>query len=173
MSIIHSSESKFVKFVLYKPHERYRKNKEYSLGDVVYDGGVYYEYANASSVSGTSLSDVTYWTPSASRPRYDTTAIVGMIIVLYFKGSRNAVAMYSLNPSGGFLTIDDTDSALSEYSIELSRTLTQKKKEGVLCAEIKLTETSVGAVDGVQTTIISDISIAEINSPITEFISVP
>jgi hypothetical protein len=171
--IIHNSENKFVQFTLYKPYSRYQREKEYSLGQIAWNDGVYYEYANATPKAGAALSDVVYWTALANKPRYDTIAITGMIIVLYYKGSRNVVAMYSLVAFAGFKDIDGTNAAQSEYTIELTQTLTEKKKEGVLMAEIKLIENNANAETGESTTIISDIHVSEINSPITEFISVP
>ena len=170
--MINNSEDKLINFTLYRAHENWRVDKTYTLNELVWHDGKYYEYIFATPTSGIALTNATYWTLLAERKRFDTTNISGIVIVLYFKGSRNIIKKYSLNALAGYSAIDDTDKANSIYSIIILSAETVNLKEGILLAEIKIKETTVGVGSGFMNTIISDIPIAEINAPITEYIAV-
>lgn len=172
--MIHNSEDKYITFTLRKSVESFNVNHEYTNGDNVWYANAYWEFVSVTNKIGSTPSDTNAdWTLLTSAPIYDTTNIDGLVIVLYYKGSRNIIEKYSLNTSAGYLPIDDANASAGKYIIELSSAVTTKKKEGVLLAEIKIRENIVGYTGGDFNTIISDVVIAEVNTPITEFIAVP
>ena len=172
--MIHNSEDKLIKITLYKPSPVYRKDSRYSLGNVVWFMGRYWEFTGVSPSQGSEpLETNTNWTALNSRPVIDTSTISGMVIVLYFQGERKIFAKYSLNSDPAFLDIDGTDSAEGIYKFYLLSDVTTGKKEGTICAEIKLSQGDAGAPAGRLKTIASDIPIAQINTPLTEYIDIP
>ncbi len=172
--MIHNSEDKAIKITLYKPSVVYRKDMLFKTGQITWHSGGYWEFTGVTPAQGSEPSATnTNWTKQDSRPIMDTSSISGMIIVLYFKGERKIFAKYSLNTATGYEAIDDTDSAEGVYKFYLLSTVTEKKKEGIILAEIKLAQGGVGAPAGRLKTIASDIFIAEINTPLTEFIDIP
>jgi hypothetical protein len=172
--MIHNSEDKFITFTLRRKVDSFNPNTEYTNGDYVWYANAYWEFVSITNAIGSIPSDInTDWTLLASAPIYDTADIDGMVIVLYYKGSRNVIEKYSINASVGYKSIDVTNASQGKYVIELSSASTTKKKEGVLLAEIKIREVIAGYTGGDFNTIISDVVIGEVNTPITEFISVP
>jgi hypothetical protein len=172
--MIHNSEDKFITFTLRKSVQSYNASVEYTNGQCVWYNNAYWEFISVTNKIGSVPSDTNAdWSLLSSAPIYDTTNIDGMVIVLYYKGSRNIVAQYSLNASVGYNTIDATNGSQGIFVIELSSPTTLKKKEGVLLAEIKIRENIAGYSLGDFHTIVSDVVIAEVNTPITEFVSVP
>lgn len=172
--MIHNSEDKFITFTLRKSVDAYNVNHEYTNGDCVWFANAYWQFVSltnaiASTPSNTNLD----WLMLSSAPIYDTTNVDGMVIVLYYKGSRNIIEKYSINSLAGYKPIDVTNASQGKYVIELPSSTTTKKKEGILMAEIKIREIIAGYTGGDFNTIVSDIAISEINTPITEFISVP
>lgn len=172
--MIHNSEDKLIKITLYKPSVVYRKDLLFSLGKITWHGGSYWEYVGVTPSQGSEPSVTNAnWNKLDSKPIMDTSSISGMIILLYFKGERKVVAKYSLNTATGYSVINDDDSDEGIYKFYLLSSQTLNKKEGVLLAEIKLAQGDVGAPAGRLNTIATDIFIAEVNSPISEFIDIP
>lgn len=172
--MIYNSEDKLIAITLYKPSVVYRKDLLFKTGKITWHSGSYWEFTGTDPAQGSepSLTN-SNWTKKDSRPIIDTGSISGMIIVLYFKGERKIFAKYSLVSDPDFQAIDDTDSAEGIYKFYLLSSDTVKKKEGVILAEIKLSQGDAGAPAGRLKTIATDIFIAELNSPLTEFIDIP
>jgi hypothetical protein len=177
--IINTNENKVVSIILYVPHEKWRIEKEYASGDVVWYDGAYYEYkAATAATTGFVPTDTAKWDALTGRKRFDTANIIGLTIELFYKGSREAIKGYSLvipapNPDG-WLTIDDTDSANSVYSIQILKSYITKKKEGIILADIRVVEDTPGIGDDGKTyTTINDVFIAQLNIPYSEFKTVP
>jgi len=166
---VNTGDDILVSLMLYVPHEKFRIDKEYSPGDIVWYNEVYYEYQNVAASTGTLPSDSSVWTALAGRKKYDTQYITKMIIHFHYQGTREPIFKFSINAMAGYGTINTAAIASSIVSCEILAADTTKKKEGVIVATVKFVENL--PVVGEKTRTEPDIPCFVFNNPSTEFIT--